>query len=165
MDRTRRLRQAREQAKKKARQAEEEAADLDQLVIETREKVEAAKAAKLRSAESRRMLEELQAELTDDQDQDQDQDQAESEEDASNQFVSKSDFGSFLASSLKSVVSISNNLLLYLVTNFSLSFFSLVQVYKASHYLYYLLYLLSKQTDIEFEFVTRDEFQGGLLRS
>ena len=66
MDRTRRLRQAREQAKKKARQAEEEAADLDQLVIETREKVEAAKAAKLRSAESRRMLEELQAELADD---------------------------------------------------------------------------------------------------
>ena len=64
MDRTRRLRQARNDAKKKARAqqgAEDEAAELDQLVEDAREKLEATKAAKLRAAESRRILAELNA--------------------------------------------------------------------------------------------------------
>ena len=53
MDRTRKLRQARDNAKKKARfqqVAEEEAAHLGQLVVDAREKVEATKAARMRAA-------------------------------------------------------------------------------------------------------------------
>ena len=70
MDRTRRQAHQAREAKKKVRvqqAAEEEAAHLDQLVLEACERVEATKAAKLRSAESRRILEELQSELADDQ--------------------------------------------------------------------------------------------------
>lgn len=102
MDRTRKMRQAKENAKKKARfqqVAEEEAAQLDQLVADAREKVEATKAARLRAAESRRVLEQLQAEL-----QDEGADPDSSEEDG--QFVSKSEIGSIVAESIKSVVSI-----------------------------------------------------------
>ena len=104
MDRTRKMRQAKENAKKKARfqqVAEEEAAQLDQLVADAREKVEATKAARLRAAESRRVLEQLQAEL-----QDEGADPDSSEEDG--QFVSKSEIGSIVAESIKSVVSIYN---------------------------------------------------------
>ena len=104
MDRTRKMRQAKENAKKKARfqqVAEEEAAQLDQLVADAREKVEATKAARLRAAESRRVLEQLQAEL-----QDEGADQDSCEEDG--QFVSKAEIGSIVAESIKSVVSIYN---------------------------------------------------------
>ena len=62
MDRTKQIRQARENAKKKAcfqQVAEEEATHFDQLVAEAREKVKATKAARLQTAESRRVLEEL----------------------------------------------------------------------------------------------------------
>ena len=71
MDRTRRLRQARAQAKEKARvqqAAEDDAAQLDQLIADIQQRVEATKAAKLRSAESHRILDQLQAELADEQD-------------------------------------------------------------------------------------------------
>ena len=101
MDRTRKMRQAKDNAKKKARfqqVAEEEAAQLDQLVADAREKVEATKAARLRAAESRRVLEQLHAEL---QDEEADQD---SEDDR--QFVSRSEIGAIVADSIKSVVSI-----------------------------------------------------------
>ena len=102
MDRTRRFRRARDDAKKKARVqqvAEEEAAHFDQLVQDARDKVEAAKAAKLRTAESRRILEEPQSELV----------EAEVDSDpgeAASQFVSKADIGSMIANSLQSVVSL-----------------------------------------------------------
>ena len=76
MDRTRRLRQARENTKKKAQ--------FDQLVEEAREKVEATKAAKLRSAESQRILADLQSQMAGDQD---DPDSDPTDE---GQFVSKS---------------------------------------------------------------------------
>ena len=102
MDRTRKLRQARENAKKKGRFqqiAEDEAAQLDQLVADAQEKVEATKAAKLRAAESRKVLEELHAEL-----QDGDGD-PESSDDGEVQFISKSEIGSLVADSIKSVVS------------------------------------------------------------
>ena len=105
MDRTRRLRQARNEAKKKARVqqgAEEEAAELDQLVEDAREKLEATKAAKLRAAESRRILAELQAEMASDQDGAINYPDGEREE---NRFVTKDDFSSLVADSLKSVVS------------------------------------------------------------
>ena len=105
MDRTRRLKRARDDAKKKARVqqvAEEEAAQFDQLVLDAREKVEATKAAKMRTAESRRILEELQAELSTEQPEaDSDPDPGE----LGSQFVSKADIGSLVASSLQSVVS------------------------------------------------------------
>ena len=104
MDRTRRLRQARENAKKKARvqqAAEEDAAQLDQLVAEAKQSMEATKAAKLRAAEARRFLDSIQNDVdegpTDDSDREGDAD--------ADQFVSKSDFGSMMADSLKSVVS------------------------------------------------------------
>ena len=102
MDRTRKMRQAKENAKKKARfqqVAEDEAAQLDQLVADAREKVEATKAARLRAAESRRVLEQLQAEL-----QDGEPDPESSEEDT--QFVSKTEIGAIVANSIKSVVSV-----------------------------------------------------------
>ena len=104
MDRTRSLRQARENAKKKARvqqAAEEDAAQLDQLVAEAKQSMEATKAAKLRAAEARRFLDSIQNDVdegpTDDSDREGDAD--------ADQFVSKSDFGSMMADSLKSVVS------------------------------------------------------------
>ena len=103
MDRTRQLWRAREDAKKKAQVqqvAEEEAAHFDQLVLDAREKVEATKVAKLRTAESRRILKELQSELA--------SKQAEADSDpgeVESQFVSKVDIGSLLVSSLQSVVS------------------------------------------------------------
>ena len=103
MDRTRRLRQARDNAKQKARLqqvAEEEASQLDQFVIDAREKVEATKAARLRAAESRRILDQLQAELEEDP-----LASASPDEDAS-QAVSKSDIGALVTDSLKSVVSL-----------------------------------------------------------
>ena len=103
MDRTRCLKRARDDAKKKARVqqvAEEEAAQFDQLVLDAREKVEATKVAKMRTAESRRILEELQAELSTEQPE-ADSDPGETE----SQFVSKADIGSLVASSLQSVVS------------------------------------------------------------
>ena len=106
MDRTRKMRQAKENAKKKARYqqvAEEEAAQLDQLVADAKEKVEATKAARLRAAESRRVLEQLQAELQDDG---VDPDPESSEDD--NQFVSKSEISNLVAESIKSVVSITD---------------------------------------------------------
>ena len=107
MDRTKKLRQARDQFKKKARHqqsAEEESLHYDQLVAETREKVEAAKAAKIRTAESRRILEDLQSEVVSMEDRgDSDQDQ-ELDPDAP---VSRADIGALVASSIKSVVSIS----------------------------------------------------------
>ena len=102
MDRTRKMRQAKENAKKKARfqqVAEEEAAQLDQLVVDAREKVEATKAARLRAAESRRVLEQLQAEIQDDG---LDPDSCEDD----GHFVSKSEIGALVAESIKSVVSI-----------------------------------------------------------
>ena len=98
------MRQAKENAKKKARYqqvAEEEAAQLDQLVADAREKVEATKAARLRAAESRRVLEQLQAELQDDG---ADPDPDSSGEDSP--YVSKSEIGNIVAESIKSVVSI-----------------------------------------------------------
>ena len=101
------MRQAKENAKKKARfqqVAEEEAAQLDQLVADAREKVEATKAARLRAAESRRVLEQLQAEL-----QEEGVDPDSSEEDG--QFVSKSEIGAIVAESIKSVVSVQNYIL------------------------------------------------------
>ena len=104
MDRTRWLRQARDNVKKKARiqqVTEEEAAQLDQFVEDARQKVEAIKAAKNRAAESRRILDELQNEMLAHQDEESDK-----EEVSSDQFVSKADFGSMMASSLRSVVSI-----------------------------------------------------------
>ena len=97
MDRTRKLRQARENAKKKGRFqqiAEDEAAQLDQLVADAREKVEATKAARLRAAESRKVLEELHAEL-----QEGEGDPDFSDEGEAN-FVSKSEIGSLVALSL-----------------------------------------------------------------
>ena len=99
------MRQAKENAKKKARfqqVAEDEAAQLDQLVADAREKVEATKAARLRAAESRRVLEQLQAELQEDG-----VDPDSSEED-SGHFVSKSEISALVAESIKSVVSILN---------------------------------------------------------
>ena len=105
MDRTRRLRQARNEAKKKARVqqgAEEEAAELDQLVEDAREKLEATKAAKQRAAESRRILAELQAEMASEQDGAVNFPDGEKDE---SRFVSKDYFGSLVADSLKSVVS------------------------------------------------------------
>ena len=66
IDCTKKLRLARDQFKKKAKQQqnlEEDALHIDQLVAETREKVEAIRATKARAAESRRQLEELQSEL------------------------------------------------------------------------------------------------------
>ena len=102
MDRTRKLRQARENAKKQGRFqqiAEDEAAQLDQLVTDAREKVEATKAARVRAAESRKVLEELHAEL-----QDGDGD-PESSDEGEAQFVSKSEIGALVADSIKSVVS------------------------------------------------------------
>ena len=105
MDRTRRLRQARDRAKKNARMqqnAEDEAAQIDQMVEDAREKLEATKAAKLRAAESRRILDELQSELADEQ-ADGDSDPGDGVDD--HQFVSKADIGSLVADSLRSVVS------------------------------------------------------------
>ena len=105
MDRTRRLRQARNDAKKKARAqqgAEEEAAELDQLVEDAREKLEATRAAKLRAAESRRILAELQAEMATDQDVGVSFPEGESDD---TRFVTKDDFGALMSDSLKSVVS------------------------------------------------------------
>ena len=105
MDRTRRLRQARNEAKKKARAqqgAEEEAAELDQLVEDAREKLEATKAAKRRAAESRRILAELQAEMVSDQDGVTNFPEGETD---NSRFVTKDDFNSLVADSLKSVVS------------------------------------------------------------
>ena len=107
MDRTRKMRQAKENAKKKARfqqVAEEEAAQLDQLVADAREKVEATKAARLRAAESRRVLEQLQSEL---QEEDPDSNEEDGQDDG--QFVSKSEIGAIVANSIKSVVSIITN--------------------------------------------------------
>ena len=112
MDRTRKMRQAKENARKKARfqqVAEEEAAELDQLVADAREKVEATKAARLRAAESRRMLEQLHSEL-----QDEDQDSREEED---NQFVSKSEIGAIVANSIKSVVSVTFTSYIYLLVD------------------------------------------------
>ena len=108
MDRTRRLRQARNEAKKKARVqqgAEDEAAELDQLVEDAREKLEATKAAKQRAAESRRILAELQAEMASEQDVVGGVDYPDGDKDE-NRFVSKDDFGTLVADSLKSVVSL-----------------------------------------------------------
>ena len=108
MDRTRRLRQARNEAKKKARVqqgAEEEAAELDQLVEDAREKLEATKAAKQRAAESRRILAELQAEMASEQDVVGGIDYPDGDKEES-RFVSKDDFGTLVADSLKSVVSL-----------------------------------------------------------
>ena len=105
MDRTRRLRQARNDAKKKARAqqgAEDEAAELDQLVDDAREKLDATKAAKLRAAESRRILAELNAEMATDQDVGVPFPAGESDE---ARFVTKDDFGALMSDSLKSVVS------------------------------------------------------------
>ena len=107
MDRTRRLRQAREEAKKKARLqrvAEEEASQLDQYVADAREKLEATKAAKLRAAESRRILTELQNEMEEGHT-DVESDH-EVEGDGATQMVSKTELSSLVADSIKSVVSI-----------------------------------------------------------
>ena len=100
MDRTRRLRQARAQAKEKARAqqaAEDDAAQLDQLVADIQQRVEATKAAKLRSAESHRVLHQLQAELAEEQER--------SDEDEVPDPIppSQNDIGS-LVDSIKSVV-------------------------------------------------------------
>ena len=100
MDRTRRLRQARAQAKEKARiqqAAEDDAAQLDQLVADIQQRVEATKAAKLRSAESHRVLDQLQAELAEEQE------RSEEEEVPDPIPSSQNDIGS-LVNSIKSVV-------------------------------------------------------------
>ena len=99
------MRQAKDNAKKKARfqqVAEEEAAQLDQLVADAREKVEATKAARLRAAESRRVLEQLHAELQEGQG----EGDPEFSEEGDGQFVSKSEIRAIVAESIKSVVSI-----------------------------------------------------------
>ena len=99
MDRTRKLRQDRTRKAKQQQSAEDEALHLDQLVADLRDKVEATKAAKARSAESRRQLELLQSELENVEE------PAESENDSDSP-VSKSDIGALVASSIKSAVSI-----------------------------------------------------------
>ena len=101
MDRTKKLRLARDQNKKKARQqlsAEKEAQHLEQLASDLKEKVEATWLAKVRAAESRRIIDDLQSELNaedDSSDNDRDTDQ-----------VSKTEVGNLVADSLKSAVSI-----------------------------------------------------------
>ena len=105
MDRTRKLKQMRDQHKKKAKSqqaAEEEALHFDQLVADLKEKVEATKAAKARTADSRRMIAELQSELTGEED---DSDQE------SDSPVTKSDIGALVANSIQSAVSISFKLI------------------------------------------------------
>ena len=100
MDRTRKLKQMRDQHKKKAKSqqaAEEEALHFDQLVADLKEKVEATKAAKARTADSRRIIAELQSELTGEED--------ESDQDSDTP-VTKSDIGALVASSIQSAVSI-----------------------------------------------------------
>lgn len=101
MDRTRKLKQMRDQHKKKARShqaAEEEALQFDQLVADLKEKVEATKAAKARTAESRRVIAELQSDLADEED------PLESDQDSDTP-DSKSDIGALVASSIQSAVS------------------------------------------------------------
>ena len=101
MDRTRRLRQARAQAKEKARvqqAAEDDAAQLDQLIADIQQRVEATKAAKLRSAESHRILDQLQAELAEEQDRSEEDDVPDPDPSPS-----QNDIGS-LVTSIKSVV-------------------------------------------------------------
>ena len=101
MDRTRRLRQARAQAKEKARvqqAAEDDAAQLDQLIADIQQRVEATKAAKLRSAESHRVLDQLQAELAEEQDRSEEDDVPDPDPSPS-----QDDIGS-LVTSIKSVV-------------------------------------------------------------
>ena len=101
MDRTKKLKLARDTFKKKARHQqslEEEAQQLDQLVADTKEKVEAIRAAKARAAESRRILQEYESEMADEEETTSDV------EEASDQPVSKSDIGALVASSLRSTV-------------------------------------------------------------
>ena len=102
MDRTRRLRQARAQAKEKARAqqaAEDDAAQLDQLIADIQQRVEATKAAKLRSAESHRVLDQLQAELAEEQERSEEDEVPDPDPIPSSQ----NDIGS-LVNSIKSVV-------------------------------------------------------------
>ena len=100
MDRTKKLKLARDTFKKKARHQqslEEEALQLDQLVADTKEKVEAIRSAKARAAESRRILQEYETEMVE-------------EDDAGSDIepdppVTKSEIGALMASSLRSSVS------------------------------------------------------------
>ena len=99
MDRTKKLKLAWDTFKKKARHQqslEEEAQQLDQLVADTKEKVEAIRAAKARAAESRRILQEYESEMADEEETASDIE--------SDQPVSKSDIGALVASSLRSTV-------------------------------------------------------------
>ena len=101
MDRTKKLRQARDQNKRKARQqhsAEEEAQHLEQLAADLKEKVEATRQAKARSAESRRIIDELQSEINAE-----DEEFSDTERDTDQ--VSKTEVGNLVADSLKSAVS------------------------------------------------------------
>lgn len=102
MDRTKKLKLARYQYKKNARKqqtAEEESQHYDQLIADIKEKVEATRAAKARSAESRRLLEELQSELAEEE-----ENVSDTEHDPP---VSKSEIGALVASSIQSSVSFS----------------------------------------------------------
>ena len=111
MDRTKKLRQARDQNKKKARQqlsAEEEAQHLEQLASDLKDKVEATRLAKARSAESRRIIDDLQSELN------AEDDSSENDRDADQ--ISKTEVGNLVADSLKSAVSIALNLPKLLIT-------------------------------------------------
>ena len=102
MDRTRRLRQARAQAKEKARiqqAAEVDAAQLDSLIADIQQRVEVTRAAKLRSAESHRVLDQLQAELAEEQERSEEDEVPDPDPIPSSQ----NDIGS-LVNSIKSVV-------------------------------------------------------------
>ena len=97
------MRLARETYKKKAKQQqslEDESLQLDQLVAETKEKVEAIRVVKARAAESRRQLEELQAEL------EAEEDPVASDQGDEDTPMSKSDIGALVANSIQSAVSI-----------------------------------------------------------
>ena len=105
MDRTKKLRQKREEYKRKARQqhsAEEEAGHLDQVLASLKEKVEATRAAKARAAESRRLIDDLQSELA------AEEEAGEASEQDSDSPVTKSDIGALIASSLQTAVSIAH---------------------------------------------------------
>ena len=100
MDRTKKLKLARDAFKKKARHQqslEEEAHQLDQLVADTKAKVEAIREAKARAAESRRILQEYESEMADEE-------ETPSDVEETSDPVSKSEIGALVASSLRSTV-------------------------------------------------------------
>ena len=118
MDRTKKLRQKREEFKRKARQqhsAEEEAGHLDQIVAGLKEKVEATRAAKARAAESRRLIDDLQSELA------AEEEIGEASEQDSDSPVSKSDIGALIASSLQTAMSIAHACFIAKYTIYTLS--------------------------------------------